>query len=347
MHLEVTPCQPPQKSAPPFAACTRADASSFPIPGTSAPRAICRAWASRRWPPRAPASPGRAGFADGGVPRDMMLAHIAELSAAADVPMNADFEGGYADEPEGVAESVRLCVATGVSGLSIEDYTGDMDKPLYDFDLAVARMRRRARPSTRPAATCCSPAAARASSADRAGPRRDDPPPQGLRRRRRRLPLCARHQDARADRGGGQGRGAEAGQRADGRRRASSRCATSPTLGVRRISVGGALARAAWGGFMRTAKEIAEPRQLQGLRRCRARRRHRQGLARLTAGSDPERANLSPAADGAGGSDPMATPHSCHARVCAGEGLSIGSRGPRLQADLVQTPRERPCSSTS
>jgi 2-methylisocitrate lyase-like PEP mutase family enzyme len=55
--------------------------------------------------------------------------------------VNADFEGGYADAPEGVAESVRLCVETGVAGLSIEDSTGDKDKPLYDLDLAVARMK--------------------------------------------------------------------------------------------------------------------------------------------------------------------------------------------------------------
>src|SRR5262245_3538335 len=81
------------------------------------------------------------GAADGGVTREQMLAHIAELSAAADVPMNADFEGGYAHAPADVAESVRLCVATGVSGLSIEDYTGDMAKPLYDFDVAVARVK--------------------------------------------------------------------------------------------------------------------------------------------------------------------------------------------------------------
>src|SRR5262249_39513332 len=81
------------------------------------------------------------GLGDGGGTRDMMLAHLAELSAAADVPMNADFEGGYADAPEGVAESVRLCVATGVSGLSIEDYTGKKDDPLYEFDLAVARVK--------------------------------------------------------------------------------------------------------------------------------------------------------------------------------------------------------------
>ncbi len=52
------------------------------------------------------------GYADGAVPRDKMLAHIAEIAAAADVPVNADFEGGYADDPDGVADSVRLCVAT-------------------------------------------------------------------------------------------------------------------------------------------------------------------------------------------------------------------------------------------
>jgi 2-methylisocitrate lyase-like PEP mutase family enzyme len=78
---------------------------------------------------------------DGGVTRDDMLAHIAELSAAADVPFNADFEGGYADAPEGVAESVRLCCGTGVSGLSIEDSKEDANYPLYDYDLALARVK--------------------------------------------------------------------------------------------------------------------------------------------------------------------------------------------------------------
>src|SRR5262249_60275971 len=82
------------------------------------------------------------GVADGGVTRDAMLAHIAELAAATDVPLNADFEGGYAHAPADVAESVRLCVATGVSGLSIEDFTGDRAKPLYDFDMSVGRLRR-------------------------------------------------------------------------------------------------------------------------------------------------------------------------------------------------------------
>jgi 2-methylisocitrate lyase-like PEP mutase family enzyme len=81
------------------------------------------------------------GIADGAVSRDMMLAHIAEIAAASDLPVNADFEGGFAHDPEGVAENVRLCVATGVAGLSIEDSTGDAAKPLYDLDRAVARMR--------------------------------------------------------------------------------------------------------------------------------------------------------------------------------------------------------------
>lgn len=82
-----------------------------------------------------------AGLADAAVPRDLMLAHIADVVAVADVPVNADFEGGYAHDPAGVAESVRLCVETGVAGLSIEDSTQDDAKPLYDLDDAVARMR--------------------------------------------------------------------------------------------------------------------------------------------------------------------------------------------------------------
>jgi 2-methylisocitrate lyase-like PEP mutase family enzyme len=81
------------------------------------------------------------GCADGAVPREMMLQHLREIVEATDLPVNADFEGGYADAPEGVAESVRLGVETGVAGLSIEDSTGDPAKPLYDFDLAVARVR--------------------------------------------------------------------------------------------------------------------------------------------------------------------------------------------------------------
>jgi 2-methylisocitrate lyase-like PEP mutase family enzyme len=81
------------------------------------------------------------GYSDGDVTRDMVLAHCREIAQAADVPVNADFEGGYADDPEGVAANVRLCVDTGVAGLSIEDFTGNDADPLYDFELAVKRVR--------------------------------------------------------------------------------------------------------------------------------------------------------------------------------------------------------------
>jgi 2-methylisocitrate lyase-like PEP mutase family enzyme len=81
------------------------------------------------------------GYSDGDVTRDMMLAHFREIAQTTDVPVNADFEGGYADDPDEVAENVKLCVATGVAGISIEDYTEDDANPLYDFDLAVRRVR--------------------------------------------------------------------------------------------------------------------------------------------------------------------------------------------------------------
>src|SRR6266481_6935909 len=67
--------------------------------------------------------------------RDEMLAHIREVVAATPLPVNADFQTGYADEPEGVAENVTLCIATGVAGLSIEDNTGRSASPLYEKDL--------------------------------------------------------------------------------------------------------------------------------------------------------------------------------------------------------------------
>jgi len=81
------------------------------------------------------------GFADGAITRDMALAHYRETAGAVEVPLNADFENGFADDPESVAANARLCVETGVAGLSIEDYTGDDADPLYPFDKAVARVR--------------------------------------------------------------------------------------------------------------------------------------------------------------------------------------------------------------
>ncbi len=88
-----------------------------------------------------------AGFAwtvgrpDNQVSLDQMLEHLRAVVAAVDVPVNADFEGGFAVEPELVAANVTLATATGVAGLSIEDSTGDEAEPLYEFDLAVERIR--------------------------------------------------------------------------------------------------------------------------------------------------------------------------------------------------------------
>lgn len=78
---------------------------------------------------------------DNKVERADVLAHLRELVAATDIPVNADYENGFSDSPEGVAESVTLAVETGVAGLSIEDSTGDKANPLYDFDLAVKRIK--------------------------------------------------------------------------------------------------------------------------------------------------------------------------------------------------------------
>src|SRR5260221_4073462 len=81
------------------------------------------------------------GLSDPAVPREMMLEHFRELAAATSLPVNADFQHGYADDPEGVAANVALCLTTGVAGLSIEDSTGRSDEPLYDFGLAVERIK--------------------------------------------------------------------------------------------------------------------------------------------------------------------------------------------------------------
>jgi 2-methylisocitrate lyase-like PEP mutase family enzyme len=75
------------------------------------------------------------------LPLDDMLAHICAVVAATPLPVNADFQSGYADAPEGVAGNVTRCIATGVAGLSIEDNTGEIASPLYEASLAVERIR--------------------------------------------------------------------------------------------------------------------------------------------------------------------------------------------------------------
>ena len=81
------------------------------------------------------------GRPDNGVFRNEALDHLRLITGAVDLPVNADFEGGFADEPHGVGVNVKLAAETGIAGLSIEDSTGDDFEPLYPIDLAVERIR--------------------------------------------------------------------------------------------------------------------------------------------------------------------------------------------------------------
>ena len=95
-------------------------------------------------PALAPTSAGRAGTcgrADGSVSLDETLEHLRLIADTVTVPVNADFEGAYAVDPEQVGVNVRRAVGTGIAGLSVEDATGDLTDPLHAFDLAVERVR--------------------------------------------------------------------------------------------------------------------------------------------------------------------------------------------------------------
>src|ERR1700754_2777352 len=81
------------------------------------------------------------GKADTRITVDDACDHLTAISAAVDIPVNADFEGGFAVEPEGVAKNVARAVKAGVAGLSIEDSTGDKDKPLFESNLAIERIK--------------------------------------------------------------------------------------------------------------------------------------------------------------------------------------------------------------
>jgi 2-methylisocitrate lyase-like PEP mutase family enzyme len=210
-----------------------------------------------------------AGFAfsmgrpDNAVPREMMLAHIAELVSATDVPMNADFENGYAHDPEGVAENVRRCVETGVAGLSIEDATGDKAKPLYDLDHAAARVRaaRAAIDKTGAGVTFTARAEcflvgrpdldeATARLKAYAGAGADCLYAPGIRTREQIEAVVKAVAPKPVNVLIGFACEMNVGELA--------------ALGVRRISNGGANARAAWGGLMRTMKLLAETGSFMG-----------------------------------------------------------------------------------
>jgi methylisocitrate lyase len=192
---------------------------------------------------------------DNGLQLHETLEHLRQVSAAVEVPVNADFEGGFADDPEEVAANVRLAAATGIAGLSIEDSTGDADEPLYAFDLAVERVR----------------AARRAIDMSGTGILLTGRS-EGFVVGRPDLEETIRRLEAYAE------AGADClyAPRIETTEQVSAvvtavapkpvnLLANAPfitvveaaSLGVRRISVGGTLARTAWAGFLAAAEEIA------------------------------------------------------------------------------------------
>jgi methylisocitrate lyase len=203
------------------------------------------------------------GRSDNDVSCDDVVAHLKALCEATDLPVNADFEGGFAHDPEGVAANVARGVAAGVAGLSIEDATGDRSVPLYETALAVERIKaaRKAIDASgddvilvgrcegflvgQPdlAATI-----ARLTAYAEAGA--DCLYAPGLRNKEQ----IAAVVKALAPKPINVLVGAP-----------SFTVAELADLGVRRISVGGALARVAWGGFLRAAREIAETGTFAGL----------------------------------------------------------------------------------
>jgi 2-methylisocitrate lyase-like PEP mutase family enzyme len=200
---------------------------------------------------------------DWAVPLDVVLAHVAEIAAATDLPVNADFESGYAHDPEGVARNVALCAETGVAGLSIEDATGDPARPLYDRDHAVERIRaaKAALAGTGVLLT------ARAECFLAGHP---DPLEESIRRLQAYAEagadvLYAPGPRTREDIG--------AIVRAVRPRpinvlmssNAGLTMADLAELGVRRVSTGSALARAAWGGFLHAARLVAGEGRFDGL----------------------------------------------------------------------------------
>lgn len=196
------------------------------------------------------------GKADNKVTVDEVVAHLAAISAAVDIPVNADFEGGFADAPAGVAANVARAVATGLAGLSIEDSTGDKANPLYERGLAIERIK-----------------AARQAIDGAGGDVLLTGRCEAFLWGQPDLKLVIDRLTAYAD-AGADCLYAPGIKTKEDIAAVVKAVAPKPVnlligasgltlkqaedLGVRRISVGGSLARMAWAGYMRAAKEIAE-----------------------------------------------------------------------------------------
>lgn len=196
------------------------------------------------------------GRPDNDLPVEQVCVHLKLLSEATDLPVNADFEAGFADDPAGVARNVTLGVATGVAGISIEDSTGNEKQPLYEFKLAVERMR----------------AARSAIDATKQNVMlvgRCESYLIGQPDLKATIERLVAYSDAGADCLYAPGIRSKSDIVAVVKAVApkpvnllvgmpGSSVAEIADMGVRRISVGGALARSAWGGFLRAARGIAQ-----------------------------------------------------------------------------------------
>lgn len=200
------------------------------------------------------------------VPLDLMLAHFREVVEATPLPVNADFQTGYADDHEGVARNVALCIATGVAGLSIEDASGAAAKPLYEFDLAVDRVKAARAAIDRSGIPVVLTARCEAYLVGEPDPLRVS------------LDRLAAFAEA-----GAECLYAPGVSKPDEIAAIVKVVSPKPVnvlsfapnldlslarladLGVRRISVGSGLARVAWGAFMRAAQTIAETGSFEGL----------------------------------------------------------------------------------
>jgi 2-methylisocitrate lyase-like PEP mutase family enzyme len=203
------------------------------------------------------------GHRDGGMSRDRVLDHLTEMVEATDLPINADFENGFSPDAAGVAESVRLAVNTGVAGLSIEDSTGDASRPLYELDTAVERIR-----AARKAIDKAGSDALLVGRAECFLVGRPDVEHTILR--------LKAYANAGADclYAPGIRTPEHISALVDGvAPKPLNLLMASPgnmtvqhiaELGVRRISVGGALARSAWGGFVRAAKLLIAQGKFDG-----------------------------------------------------------------------------------
>jgi 2-methylisocitrate lyase-like PEP mutase family enzyme len=203
------------------------------------------------------------GHADGGMSRDRVLEHLTNMVEGTNVPINADFENGFAPDAAGVYESVRLAVECGVAGLSIEDSTGNDSTPLYEIDAAVERVRAARKAIDKHGTDALLVGRAECFLA-------------GMPDLDHTIARLKAYANAGADCLYAPGIATPAQIAAVVKAVAPkpinvligfSADLTLPqfaALGVRRISVGGALARAAWGGFMRAAKLIQDEGRFDG-----------------------------------------------------------------------------------